>query len=395
METSEAHIAYLWQQLFDTKATVAELEELISYVQAHPEDDHSVNALEKHLTGFATKLPDNQGFNEEKLSALLQVIKENEVYIPHNHFPKESVIYEKEPLRKRVFNSIWLRYAAVLILIAGISALFFNHYQQLKIDVAHQVTFKELEILPGSDKAILTLEGGQQIQLDSSANEQLIAKGIINQNAQIIYKNVASVPTTNTLATPRGGQYKLHLADGTIVWLNAASSITYPTVFTGEKREVVVSGEAYFEVAPDKTKPFMVITPADKIQVLGTRFNANAYLSGTRAGKTSLLEGSIKVNNKLLKPGQAIQEGRIMNTDPDQDIAWKNGLFSFQNKLLPEVLDELARWYDIEVRYERNIPNIQLVGEMSRKMPLSYMLKGLEKLGLRYRMEGDILVVLP
>lgn len=202
----------------------------------------------------------------------------------------------------------------------------------------------------------------------------------------------------NTVSTPKGGQYKIQLPDGTNVWLNAASSITYPTAFTGNKREVIIDGEAYLEVKSNKGQPFFVTTKTSAIQVLGTSFNINAYED--EPSKTSLIEGSIKValrpsgnapgsSGFILKPGQAYKNGKVITTDIDQDIAWKNGLFNFEGLGVKEVMNQLQRWYDIEVIYEGEIPDVSFYGKIHKNVKLSIVLDALRDIGVQFRMEGE------
>ena len=208
-----------------------------------------------------------------------------------------------------------------------------------------------VEVMPGSDRAVLTLADGEMITLDSSAGDVLRGHGISNADATVSYVGSRKTFSMNTLSTPRGGQYKLRLSDGTMVWLNAASSIRFPTFFRGGQREVTITGEAYFEVAKNADRPFIVHTRSESITVLGTRFNINAYPDEAFV-KTSLVEGSIKIDRFVLKPGTAYADGKIVDTDIQQDIAWKNSYFNFNGSDLAAVMRQLSRWYDIEVKYD-------------------------------------------
>jgi ferric-dicitrate binding protein FerR (iron transport regulator) len=213
----------------------------------------------------------------------------------------------------------------------------------------------------------------------------------------------------NTMTTPKGREYQLVLPDGTTVWLNAASSITYPTAFTGKNRNVAITGEAYFEVVKDQTKPFHVKMNDTEVEVLGTHFNINAYPDEASIN-TTLLEGSVRVirknNMAMLKPGQQAQVNTsspadaagitvTSNADLDQVMAWKNGSFQFDGVPLSAAMRQLSRWYDVEVVYEKGVPDIKLGGEMKRDLNLSQVLKGLGKLGVNCKVEGKKLVVAP
>ncbi len=194
------------------------------------------------------------------------------------------------------------------------------------------------------------------------------------------------------MTTPRGGQYQLTLPDGTQVWLNAASSITYPTTFIEKNRTVKITGEVYFEVKKNSAKPFRVETRKDKIEVLGTNFNVNSY-SEESIIKTSLLQGSVRINEKILKPGEAYLNGNIVKTNIEQDIAWKNGVFDFRNMSVEAALKQLARWYDVDIVYDGPRPTLTLGGEMNRELTLKQVLKGLGGMAARFRLEGRVLHV--
>lgn len=273
---------------------------------------------------------------------------------------------------------------------------------------------QQTDIVPGGNKAILTLSGGQQIVLDSMADGKVAKQGgatvtkLANgQLAYVIDKQGGNEVLYNTMSTPRGGQYKLVLPDGTAVWLNAASSITYPTVFAGGQRVVSVTGEAYFEVASDKVRPFQVKVNEMEVVVLGTHFNINSY-QDEAAIRTTLLEGSIKVLSHIpgrdpqavvLKPGQQAQAATqikvIDHADVGQVMAWKNGLFNFDKLPLQEVLRQLSRWYDVEVVYEGTIAPKKFGGEIGRDLNLSEVLDGLKETGVHFNVVGRKLIVMP
>jgi ferric-dicitrate binding protein FerR (iron transport regulator) len=270
------------------------------------------------------------------------------------------------------------------------------------------------DIAPGKQGAILTLADGRQVVLDSLANG-IVARqngaAVVLRNGQLTYDAVASARPEinyNTITAPRGRQFRLVLPDGSRVWLNAASSLTYPTAFSGRERSVQLNGEAYFEIAKDEQLPFRVnIDDKTGIQVLGTRFNVNAYPEEAHI-KTTLLEGAVRMisgkHNAILAPGQAAQISRrageqaikiIDQADPGSALAWKNGLFDFEDASLEEVMRQLARWYDIEVVYEKGIPPIVFGGKMSRDMMLSDLLKVLDESEVHFRTEGRRLIVMP
>lgn len=269
---------------------------------------------------------------------------------------------------------------------------------------------KQNDWQPGSNKAILTLGNGQHITLTGTSNGKIAQQGniVINKTAegQLVYSGAdqgSADVLYNTTATPRGGEYHLTLTDGTNVWLNAASSITYPTTFTGNDRTVQITGEVYFEVAHNQQKPFKVITRGQTVEVLGTHFNINAY-EDESAIKTTLYEGAVKVSKDaqtaLLKPGeQAIDNTRgsairVTNDfNSEEVIAWKNGRFYFDYTDVNMVLRQIGRWYDVDIIYEGKIPDKRLSGSFSRYINASKALSILEYAGINFKIEGRKIIV--
>jgi transmembrane sensor len=279
-------------------------------------------------------------------------------------------------------------------------------------------------VLPGGNKAILTLANGKKIVLDDVANGMLVKEGntIVSKtnDGELKYEGKAltmehSPLTFNTLATPKGGQFTLVLPDKTIVWLNAASSITYPTAFTGAERSVEITGEAYFEVAKNAAKPFRVhFTSADRegeVEVLGTHFNINAY-DDEVAVKTTLLEGKVKVsatvNNQstILKPGEQVSLRRPEPVEGSQTslshpipveteaaVAWKNGEFLFRKADIETILKQAARWYDLEIEYPNGKPKDLFNGGVRRNVNLDKFLTILEISEVKCKLEGRKLIV--
>jgi ferric-dicitrate binding protein FerR (iron transport regulator) len=264
------------------------------------------------------------------------------------------------------------------------------------------------EIAPGGNKATLTLADGSVITLDSAANGVLAQQGSTRvtklANGELVYHTDESgehLLQYNTMTTPRGGQYKLVLPDGSLVWLNAASSISYPTAFTGTDRTVTINGEAYFEIARNEQMPFHVKVNKMMIEVLGTHFNVMAY-DDEPFIRTSLLKGAVKVNGILLKVGQQSQLDRkgslklIGDADMEEAIAWKNGLFEFNHEPLVSIIRKLNRWYDVDIKYADNIVNKTFTGQISRNANISTVLKTLEiTQGVHFKIEENIITVMP
>lgn len=293
--------------------------------------------------------------------------------------------------------------AAILIGVTITATIWFNRPPK---DTVPAVTNIHPDIQPATNKAILTLADGRRIELDSAVNGTLAQQGgtkvVKLANGQIAYAPEGKTGNEifiNTMTTPRSGQYRLTLPDGTNAWLNAASSITYPSTFTGKDRHVKISGEVYFEIAKNATKPFTVdVNGRSTIQVLGTSFNVNSY---TNEGviRTTLLEGSVKVNGLKIQPGQQTQQRAadlavLSNVNTEDVMAWKNGFFNLQNADLGALMRELERWYDIDVRYTGNVPDIKFKGKLDRKVNLSDVLSYLSKLGVKTKIEGRTVTIL-
>lgn len=296
--------------------------------------------------------------------------------------------------RLHFLRNRWFRYAAAIIILLGVGAYLWLQPSTDKLAITHikPVPVKN-DIQPGSNRAVLTLSNGNKVELDSAASQTIIDGdlSIENNNGQLKYKK-GELVAVNTMTTPKGGQYQLTLADGTRVWLNAASSITYPTVFTGRTREVRITGEAYFEVTRNPKQPFVVKTPKENITVVGTQFNVSTY-PDEPASKISLLEGAVKVNQALLRPGQAFTNGKIIETNTQQDVAWKNGAFSFNNVTIEQMMRQISRWYDVEIVYEGKPRQKTFVGEMGRNLRLQQVRKLLNDLGIKTKLEGKKLMV--
>ena len=322
---------------------------------------------------------------------------------------KQQIESEKTKVMP-VFKQTWFRVAAAAILLLGVFAVYKSGFTKTehKQDVAKTNNVNN-DIAPGGNKAILTLADGTQIILDSAANGNLTNQGntkIIKLDGKLAYSSTgnSSEILYNTISTPKGGQYQLILEDGSKVWLNAASSLKFPSAFVGKQRNVELTGEAYFEVAKNAAMPFNVLVNNMNVQVLGTHFNVMAYSEESEI-KTTLLEGSVKVTNGsalgLLKPGkQAVVDNsgsiKIADADIETDMAWKNGLFLFDNINIKTIMRQLSRWYDADISYEGNITNKNFTAQISRNTNLSAVLKKLELTGeIHFKIEGKKVLVIP
>lgn len=306
----------------------------------------------------------------------------------------------------RMQQKWWL--AASVLLLLGIGAyLWFRPGTNNNGEVIVSGTPERIEA--GKNGAVLTLADGRQVVLDSLGNGIVAEQQgtqVIMKNGNLVYDIDQQAPVAatayNTMSTPRGRQFRITLPDGTGVWLNAGSSIRYPTQFNGSDRVVYVTGEIYFEVAKNAGKPFYVsVNDATRVAVLGTSFNINAYDNEPSIGMT-LVEGKIRVmtnnENVTLAPGkQARVTGtdlKVLTVDTDQVIAWKSGLFNLNDLPFQAIMRQIERWYDVDVEYENGVPDLPLVGEISRDVPLQGLLKNLERLGMQYRLEGRKLIIM-
>lgn len=265
-----------------------------------------------------------------------------------------------------------------------------------------------IEAKPGGNHAMLTLGNGQQVVLDSAANGLLAMQGnnrVMKQNGQLDYQAGSQTKEKavlyNTLTTPRGGEYRLTLPDGTKVWLDAASSITYPTAFTGKARRVAITGQAYFEVVHDPKLSFEVSVLGQTVRDIGTSFNINAY-SDEPAMKVTLASGAAAVGQTIVlkEPGQQAEyrEGQL-RIAPDADLnavlAWKNGLFYLTSADVATVMRQISRWYDVDVVFEKGVPAGHITGELPRSTMLSNVLQVLQTSGIHFRVEGKTLHLMP
>ncbi|EHQ25197.1 anti-FecI sigma factor, FecR [Mucilaginibacter paludis DSM 18603] len=369
--------------------------------------------IKKYNEGTCTKA-------EEALveSWFLQYLEENPSYPSREKIDEVNQRMEKAisdtfaPAKPGYYRVLyrWSAAAAVLVILS-----IGGYFMVLHRPAAQSIVKKEIhDAGPGDNKAILTLNNGQQIALTTAQNGVLSHQGAVQINktskGEVVYQkngpaHVASAINYNTLLTPRGGQWKLTLSDGTQVWLNASSSIRYPTVFPEGERKVEITGEAYFEVAKNKSKPFRILSNGQTVEVLGTHFNINAYADEQEI-KTTLLEGSVKIikgqNELIIKPGQQARTkaGGTEITINDQvkamdEVAWKDGYFRFNNADLPTIMRQFARWYDVKVIYNGKIGEHQFNGKITRQANLSRVLKILSLGGVNFKIEGKQLIVLP
>lgn len=386
---------HLISQYLNDQITREELDELLHSTATNKEMPSLSAVMRAYWEKASAEKTDNNSQWEEKFQRMMLEAK-------------AVAPFEVAPVRTKMLLLKRFIAAASVLLLLGMAGYFLLRQEKAPTASPSQLTAKQ-DIGPGSTGAILTLANGEKIVLDSAGNGVLAVQGktkLINRNGQILYdgedrENAGML--YNTITTPRGRQYTLMLADGSKVWLNAASSLRYPATFSGEARKVEVTGEAYFEVAHSEV-PFVVNVRGMEVQVLGTHFNINAY-EDEAAIQTTLLEGSVKVSksgrSRVLEPGQqslvsgdaAIKVQDEVNTDVI--LAWKNGYFSFDQTDLYAVMRQISRWYDVDVVYEGNIPDRRFGGEISRNTNASQVLQILEESNIHFKIIERKIVVLP
>jgi transmembrane sensor len=308
----------------------------------------------------------------------------------------------------------WVKIAAAILLFGTVGFYFVQRQKQGAVKNKMAVN-KSAKIVPGSNKAILTLATGKSIVLDSAANGALanLGKSQVNKvgDGKLVYDALpnavhAGVSTIlyNTLTIPAGGQYQVVLPDGTGVWLNSSSALSYPTEFSGNERRVKLTGEAYFEVAKNKDKPFYVEMNNVQVKVLGTHFNISAYADDNDL-TTTLLEGSVQISKNgglaLLKPGQQAVIGSNANAitvskaNIKEAMAWKNGYFMFNDDNIVDIMKRVSRWYDVDIEYKGNFGAQRFGGTFTRSKSITDLLKNLEQISnVHFKITGRRITVM-
>lgn len=358
-------------------------------------NDQEIRELEKWYYSFD---------GDEKYTSYLNDQQKN--LFKNNLFKEIEIEVTKADQHKAYqFKRYYKIFAAAVLLLIGSAALYYAN--QLHNVTPFVKNHEIKDVLPGGNKATLTLANGKTIILDETAEGDLTQIGNTNitksSNGEIVYTLTGSARdvTINTLSTPKGGVFKLSLPDGTQVWLNAGSSISYPSAFVGRKRSVSITGEAYFEVAKNAEMPFYVQSGTQEIVVLGTHFNIKAYGDESNV-TTTLLEGGVRiipravvgqgnVRSEILKPGeQAVLSNsniKISAADTDQATAWKNGYFHFEETEITEVMRQLSRWYNVDVLYEGQVNQEKFFGKINRTYTLAEVLSVLQTGDLHFKIE--------
>lgn len=402
MDAFKTRLECLFKRYYNNSATDAERSELMSLINQLKDNTELSGLLEQAWQDLHAG---EQVFSPDESESMLQRILGNQK-------AEETVLALQEKKPKS-----WWRYAAaaaILLFLAGGGWVWITSNRHAGDNIVKQDIQVTHDLPPGRDGAILTLANGEQVILDSAQNGTLTSQGniqLVKQNGQLTYtgKMSSSEVLYNTMTTPKGRKYELILSDGTKVTLDAASSIRYPTVFTGKERRVEITGQAYFEVTHDAAKPFIVQKNEMSVQVYGTEFNVYAYDDEAMI-KTTLVRGSVEVSNsdpsgtlktQLLTPGQqaiTTKSGTIgldKKADVEQAIAWKNGFFQFRETDLKTIMRQIMRWYDVEVVYDENIIDRYFTADISRDKNLSALLKILELSDIHFKLQGKTLTVKP
>ncbi len=351
------------------------------------------------LNRFHDRLKEKQPVQEERAVRILQRI--------HEHI---GIQPQQRSGFMRWLPRLAAACAACFLIAAGIYRMQQGYVKkQVLARNIHKTDSRTYEARPGGTKALLTLADGSTIVLDDARNGNLVQQGntkVFKFNGKIDYRPSSSGSDSimfNSIAIPRGGQYSVTLPDGSQVWLNAASSIRFPTAFKGAERRVEITGEAYFEVAKNAAMPFVVKIGGSEVRVLGTHFNIMAYQEETSM-KTTLLEGSVQFTHggstNILRPGQQArlrEDGKVKvesNIDAEDVIAWKNGLFHFEGTDIRTVMRQLARWYDVDVVYDDTHMNERFHADIMRTATLAEALKALELTEkVKFEIKGKTVVV--
>ncbi|HEY9195630.1 MAG TPA: FecR domain-containing protein [Mucilaginibacter sp.] len=395
----------LLEQYFNDAISDADREELLSYLNDNPGE--VFRAVDEEMLD----LEGAPGFDNARAQKVLADIKADP------RFKKDNAIIPVPVIGKSNIVKLyagWVKVAAVVLIFASVGFYFVRRQKMgaVKNEVAVN---RAARIVPGGNKAILTLATGRSIVLDSVANGALASNGKSQVNkvgdGKLVYDVLPNATHAgvnavlyNTLTIPPGGQYQLVLPDGTQVWLNSSSSLSYPTEFTGNSRTVKLTGEAYFEVAKNKDKPFYVEMNNVQVKVLGTHFNISAYADDNDL-TTTLLEGSVQISKNgslaLLKPGQQAVIGTNANTIAvskahiNEAMAWKNGYFMFNDDNIVDIMKKVSRWYDADIEYQGNFANQRFGGTFTRSKSITDLLKNLEQISnVHFKITGRRITVM-
>lgn len=401
---NQAKLEELLSLFVEGKISREEYARLFKYIEENP-GEQNLNSAIDHVFG---KIKSHDLLSNEEIGLIYQNIIEDSRFEP-----EEEIRFSDR------MQSVWrqISVAASILILLSTALYFYATRQPEKMASANQTPESKIvePITPGGDKAVLTLSDGSRIILDNAKNGilanqagvsiQKTSKGKLlytfsnsSASAKDFHENVIY----NKIETPAGGKYQVNLPDGSMVWLNASSSLRFPALFSGDTREVELTGEAFFDVAKNKNKPFKVITKDQIVEVLGTQFNINSY-ADEGSIKTTLIEGSVKIIYKdkvvLLTPGQQFQPKnlnvKVVEADTEEVVAWKNGYFLFKNEDIQSIMRKLSRWYNVEISYSGEIPQVGFGGNISRSKDISEVLNVLQLTNaVHFKVEGRRIIVM-
>jgi len=390
-------LSYLTNKFFAGTCSPDEKHELAAWIKQNPDQALS-EELEKEWNIFESDIKMPAAVSERILGNIL---------------PASAEIYSDETSAdERSTRHLWPKIAAAAVLILSLGLYWWSGRDHNRVAQQSAPAVQVTDLAPGGNKAVLTLGDGSSIMLDSAKNGNLASQGNTNvtksKKGELVYSaspDTDKAVVFNTVTTPKGGQYHIVLPDGSKVWLNAASSLRFPTAFPGKERKVEITGEVYFEVAHNEKMPFIVKASETEIAVLGTHFNVMAY-ADEKILKTTLLEGSVKVSragkSAMLTPGQQARIKGVSDNirvvdgvDTEKEMAWKNGYFQFEDDNLENIMRQISRWYDVDVRYEGNPGKETFTGRLPRNGNVSKVFKILSLSGVKFRIEGKSIIVTP
>lgn len=380
MERDE-HIRQLFEKYIAGRCSGEELDRLLSYLD-DPDSDTEMLAL---ISG--------------EMQRDDEIEEEDEQVLAVTHNAEQRIFASTQP--KPFYQTTLFRIAVAAALLVGIAVLLLIGDKKKQIET---ITDAQISLAAGTEKAILSLSNGKKLELGNTSNPELAdeqGNRISQLNGEIVYSpNKSESNADNQLEVPKGGQYAVTISDGTKIWLNAGSRIIYPVTFAGRtQREIKLFGEAYFEVAKDRTKPFIVHTKSQRIEVLGTHFNINSYNDEPQA-VTTLTEGSVRVTETFdrkqsftLRPGEMAStsgnQTKVGNADIESALAWQKGMFYFKNSSIKAIMRQVSRWYDLDVEYKGQAPERYFTGGVHRNANLSELLKILMLNDIHFTLVND------
>lgn len=398
---SQRKLEELLRLFVEGKISRSEYEQLFDHIRSTSVDDHELNDAVDQVFKNIKSYEDLSTDDKELLYRNIM----------------SSVSTEEEQSGQEHSGRLWYRLgiAASIFIVLSVGLFYFLDKPDVQPLLTIDQTPKPAPVVPGGNKAILTLSDGSKIILDHAKNGVLANQAGVSiqktSDGELLYKfsnsgdsgkQPAEDVIYNKIETPKGGKYQVNLPDGSIVWLNSASSLRFPALFSGNTREVELTGEAFFDVAKNKNKPFKVMTKDQIVEVLGTRFNINSY-GDEETIKTTLIEGSVKIIYKdkvvLLSPGQQFQPNelrpKVIEADTEEVIAWKNGYFLFKDESIHSIMRKLSRWYDVEVTYAGEIPELGFGGNISRSKDIAEVLDALQLTNaVHFKIEGRRITVM-